>query len=159
MSIIAKYKFDSNIYADLLPEFNAEFTSDKYNTTDEEVDGIITRTIESNELPTLMRFGRVWVSGESATDNRTDSLLEVLDIDTSGLTSCNSMFRYCKNLTSITCNWNTSNVNNMNGMFDSCPLLTTLDVSNFDISNVTSMQSMFYGCSRFATYPYPTKSH
>ena len=69
MSIIAKYKFDKSIYADLLPEFNAEFTSDKYNTTDEEVDGIITRTIESDELPTLMRFGRVWVDGEPDTDN------------------------------------------------------------------------------------------
>ena len=77
MSIIAKYKFDKTIYADLLPEFNAEFTPDKYNTTDEEVDGIITRTIESNELPTLMRFGNnldTYVEGSEV------ALLEVLEM-------------------------------------------------------------------------------
>ena len=49
MSIIAKYKFDKSIYAYLLPEFITEFTSDKYNTTDEEVDGILTSTIECDE--------------------------------------------------------------------------------------------------------------
>ena len=151
MSIIAKYKFDSNIYADLLPEFNTEFTSDKYNTTDEEVDGIITRTIESDELPTLMRFGRVWVNGESATDNRTDSLLEILDMNTSGLTSCYSMFRYCTNLTSITCEWNTSNVTYMNHMFSNCHKLTSLDVSNFNTTNVTNMYAMFYNCNKLTS--------
>ena len=30
MSIIAKYKFDSSVYTDLVPEFNSEFTSDLY---------------------------------------------------------------------------------------------------------------------------------
>ena len=151
MSIIAKYKFDSSIYADLLPEFNAEFTSDKYNTTDEEVDGIITRTIESDELPTLMRFGRAWVSGESTTNSRTDSLLEVLDMDTSGLTDCSSMFRYCTNLTSIACNWDTSKVINMNSMFTDCQSLTSLDVSNWDTSNVTIMGYMFYNCNKLTS--------
>ena len=146
MSIIAKYKFDKSIYADLLPEFNAEFTSDKYNTTDEEVDGIITRTIESDELPTLMRFGRLWIEGESTADNRTDSLLEILDMNTSGLTDCNNMFRYCANLTSITCEWDTSNVINMYSMFNNCTNLTSLDVSNWNTSNVTNMYAMFHNC-------------
>ena len=146
MSIIAKYKFDKTIYADLLPEFNTEFTSDKYNTTDEEVEGIITRTIESDELPTLMRFGRVWVEGEVDTDNRTDSLLEVLDMNTSGLTSCGYMFRSNRNLTSISCEWVTSNVTTMTNMFAGCNNLTSLDVSNFNTSNVADMYGMFYNC-------------
>ena len=109
---------------------------------------LVNRTIESvnGDLPTLMRFGRTYVDGESATNNRTDSLLEVLDINTSGLTSCSNMFRYCKNLTSITCEWNTSNVTNMGNMFSTCYDLTSLDVSNFNTSNVTSMYSMFNGC-------------
>ena len=48
--IIAKYKFNSTLYADLVPEFNAEFTN--YTVTDEatETDGegnvIVTRAIE-----------------------------------------------------------------------------------------------------------------
>ena len=146
MSIIAKYKFDKTIYADLLPEFNPEFTSDKYNTTDEEVDGIITRTIESDELPTLMRFGRVYVEGESTTDNRTDSLLEVLDMNTSGLIDCSNMFRCNTNLTSIICEWDTSNVADMGNMFSDCDKLTTLDVGNFNTSNVTNMFCAFGDC-------------
>ena len=34
MGIVAKYKFDGSVYADLLPEFNEEFTD--YIITDEE---------------------------------------------------------------------------------------------------------------------------
>ena len=149
MSIIAKYKFDSSIYADLIPEFNAEFTD--YTITDEAEGNIITRTIESDELPTLMRFGRVWVEGESTVDSRTDSLLEVLDMDTSGLTDCRSMFRYCTNLTSITCEWDTSNVTNMYAMFCDCYNLVSLDVSNLNTSEVTNMGAMFYNCHLLTT--------
>ena len=154
MSIIAKYKFDSSIYADLIPEFNSEFTSDLYTITDEvdsENSNYIIRTIESDSLPTLMRFGRAWVDGETDTDNRTDSLLEVLDMNTSGLTSCDSMFRYCNKLTTLDLsNFDTSNVTTMNGMFNNCKNLTSLDVSNFDTSNVTDTTSMFTNTPRLA---------
>ena len=60
MGVICKYKYDSSIYADLIPEFNSEYSG--YTITDEIEGNIITRTIESDKLPTLMRFGRVWVS-------------------------------------------------------------------------------------------------
>ena len=151
MGVIAKYKFNNTLEANLLPEFNNEFTSDLYTITDE-VNGEVTiRTIESDSLPTLMRFGRMWVNGESNTDNRTDSLLEVLDMNTSGLTSCHSMFRYCKNLTSITCEWDTGNVTSMNYMFYCCNKLTSLNVSNFNTSNVTTMQNMFNSCYKLTS--------
>ena len=151
MGVIAKYKFNNTLEANLLPEFNSEFTSDLYTVTDEVEGEVTTRTIESGMLPTLMRFGRVYVEGETAADNRTDSLLEVLDMNTSGLTSCNNMFRYCKNLTSISCEWNTSNVTDMQIMFSNCINLTTLDVSNFDTSNVTNMSFMFRYCNNLTT--------
>ena len=149
MGVICKYKFDSSIYADLIPEFNSEYSG--YTITDEVEGNIITRTIESDKLPTLMRFGRVWVSGESDTDNRTDSLLEVLDMNINGLTDCNNMFRYCKNLTSITCEWDTSNVTNMNQMFYNCNVLTSLDVSNWNTSKVTNMNGMFQYCNNLTS--------
>ena len=142
--IIAKYKFDKSIYSNLIPVFN-----DGYNgyTISDEIDSEnsnhVIRTIECDTLPTLMRFGKVWVSGESATDNRTDSLLEILDMNTSGLTSCDSIFRYNTNLTSITCNFDTSNVTTMYQMFQNCNNLISLDLSNFDTSKVTDMTSMF----------------
>ena len=54
MAVIAKYKFNSTLYADLVPEFNAEFTN--YVVTDETTerdnDGnvIKTRVIEHDTL-------------------------------------------------------------------------------------------------------------
>jgi len=150
--IIAKYKFDKSIYSNLIPVFN-----DGYNgyTISDEIDSEnsnhVIRTIECDTLPTLMRFGKVWVSGESATDNRTDSLLEILDMNTSGLTSCDSIFRYNTNLTSITCNFDTSNVTTMYQMFQNCNNLISLDLSNFDTSKVTNMQGMFASCNKLTS--------
>ena len=63
-----------------------------------------------------------------------------------------SMFRYCKSLTSLDVSkWDTSNVTNMGNMFYNCSSLTTLDVSNFNTSNVTDMIAMFYNCRSLAT--------
>ena len=41
----------------------------------------------------------------------------------------------------------TSNVTNMNNMFNGCSSLTTLDLSGLNTSKVTTMQEMFSGCS------------
>ena len=142
MGIVAKYKFDGSVYADLIPEFNAEFTN--YNITDEVEGNIITRTIESDSLPTLMRFGS---NLETYVEGSEIALLEVLEMDTSGLTSCNRMFRYCTNLTSIICDWDTTKVTNMNAMFRNCSSLINLDVSNFNTSKVADMNDMFRNCS------------
>ena len=145
LSTVAKYKYDRNIYEDLVPEFNEGYMG---FVEDEEIDenGIVTRVIEHAELPTLMRFGRVWVEGETDADNRTDSLLKVLDMNTSGLTDCHSMFRFNTNLTSISCEWDTCNITDMCAMFEHCYNLIALDLSNFNTSKVTNMNYMFNGC-------------
>ena len=39
----------------------------------------------------------------------------------------------------------------MQGMFQECISLTTLDISNFDTSNVTSMGGIFSGCRSLTT--------
>ena len=60
----------------------------------------------------------------------------------------NGMFDNCRSLTSLdVSNWDTSNVTNMDAMFNNCRSLTTLDLSNWDTSNVTNMGSMFWGCN------------
>ena len=74
------------------------------------------------------------------------------DFDTSAVTSMNSMFGYCINLTTLDLSsFNTSAVTNMNEMFKYCQRLTTLDLSSFNTSSVTSMNSMFGYCINLTT--------
>ena len=143
MAIICKYKFNSTLCADYLPEFNTEFTG--YTKTDvDNGDNTITRTIEHDTLkPTLIRFG----NSQSVTD-REKSLLELIECNTSNLTNMDSMFFGCSSLTSLNLsNFNTSKVTNTSAMFYNCSSLTTLDLSNFNTSKVTNMNSMFNGCT------------
>ena len=68
-------------------------------------------------------------------------------------TSCYNWFCGCTELTTIEGieYLNTENVTNMDGMFQNCRLLTTLDLSRFDTKNVTDMRGMFYDCSALTT--------
>ena len=44
-------------------------------------------------------------------------------------------------------NWNTNNVNNIEGIFYECSSLTKLpDISKWNTNNVIDMNSIFYGC-------------
>ena len=76
----------------------------------------------------------------------------VPELDTSKVTTMNSMFSSCKNLISLDLsNWDTSNVTDMNYMFNVCSNLTTLDLSNWDTSKVTTMNQMFQTCSKLTS--------
>lgn len=144
MAIIAKYKFDSNLCADYLPTFNSEFTG--YTKSDvNNSDGTITRTISHDTLkPTLMRFG----GAINTSTDREKSLLEVMECDTSNVTSMHTMFSGCSNLISLnTSNFDTSKVTNMFFAFNGCLSLASLNLSSFDTSKVTNMNSIFENCS------------
>ena len=43
--------------------------------------------------------------------------------------------------------WNTSNINDMSGMFSGCQKLTDLDLTGFDTANVHDMSYMFFECT------------
>ena len=141
MGVIAKYKFNQEVYADFIPEFNSEFTD--YTITDEiDTDGYTIRTIESDSLPTLMRFGAT-----TQTD-REKSLLQVYECNTENVTNMNSMFNNCSSLTSLdVSNFNIENITSMNSMFANCSSLISLDVSNFNTGNITNMNGIFNNCS------------
>ena len=67
--------------------------------------------------------------------------------NTSNVTNMFSMFDSCRVLTSLDLSsFDTSNVTDMFNMFSFCSNLTSLDLSSFDTSNVTNMTSMFEGC-------------
>ena len=73
-------------------------------------------------------------------------------LDTSSVTSMDSMFSSCSSLTTLDVSgWDTSKVTDMNSMFDDCTSLTTLDVSGFDTSSVTDMGAMFAECYSLTT--------
>jgi surface protein len=63
-------------------------------------------------------------------------------------TDLGSMFSECENLKTINGikDWDTSNVENMNGMFFNCKSLESLDLSSFNTSQVTTMDTMFFNC-------------
>ena len=68
-------------------------------------------------------------------------------LNTSEVTSMQSMFAYCDKLTTIdVSNFDTSKVTYMGRMFFLCKGVTDLDLSNFDTRNVTTMGEMFSEC-------------
>ena len=132
--IIAKYKFTTGV--DTLPTFNTGYTYIVSDTINE--DGTTTRIItnEDDIVPTSISF------------NSKTGLLEILEIDISGLTSFSDLFNGCENLTTIHGHedWNTSKITSFNATFQSCKKLQSLDMTNWDVSNVTTFSSAFYAC-------------
>ena len=145
MGIVAKYKFNQNLYENYLPTFNSTFTD--YTITDEnDTDGFTIRIIESDGLPTLMKFG-----ANNITD-REKSLLEVFECNTDEVTDMSDMFGNCRNLTSLELSsFNTEKVKNMSDMFYYCSSLTSLDLSSFNTQNVTNMSYMFHSCKKLTS--------
>ena len=69
-------------------------------------------------------------------------------IDITHLNSLQNFFRDITNLISIsfTPEFNTENVENMNGMFWECISLISINFSNLNTKNVKDMEAMLYGC-------------
>ena len=73
--------------------------------------------------------------------------IDLSNLDTSNVTNMNAMFNSCRALVSLDVSgFNTSNVASMDNMFYQCHALPSLDVSSFDTSAVTNMHGMFYQC-------------
>ena len=76
----------------------------------------------------------------------------IKNLNTEKVTNMNSMFRDCKQLTSLdVSNFNTENVTDMGNMFSGCEQLTSLDVSNFNTENVTNMRYIFSSCKQLTS--------
>ena len=78
--------------------------------------------------------------------------LDLSSFITSEVTNMNHMFTYCRKLTSLKLNnFNTSKVTDMSYMFSTCNELTSLNLSNFDTSKVINMSTMFYSCKKLTS--------
>jgi surface protein len=58
------------------------------------------------------------------------------------------MFSTCKKLILVGSDWDTGKVTTMNSMFSNCTNLTEVDLSNWDTGKVTTMDSMFNYCTK-----------
>ena len=74
--------------------------------------------------------------------------LDLSNFDTSNVTDMELMFNECIKLKTINGlnKLNTSQVTNMGGMFQKCFKIEYLDLTNFDTSNVTDIGDMFNKC-------------
>ena len=75
--------------------------------------------------------------------------------------SCVDMFRGLTSLQEIEFgdNFNTENVTSMQGMFEGCTGLTSLDnldLDHFNTDGVTNMSRLFYGCSQLGIIAFPS---
>lgn len=71
------------------------------------------------------------------------NLLEVIDANSSNITSTAYMFNGCSSLTTVHL-FDTSNVTTMQSMFQGCSSLTTVPL--FNTSNVDSIDAMLWNC-------------
>ena len=73
-------------------------------------------------------------------------------LNTSEVTTMNSMFGECRALTSLDVKtFDTQNVTDMSRLFSGCAALKTLDLTKFDMKKVTEMASMFADCKNLTT--------
>ena len=74
--------------------------------------------------------------------------IDLVNINTSKVTSMKAMFNGCENLETLDLsNFDTSNVDNVQTMFHECRKLTSLDLSSFDTRKVKRMKKMFFNMS------------
>ena len=76
--------------------------------------------------------------------------LDLSNFNTSNVNDMNRMFNKCHKLKEIKGinKFNTNKVTDMQVMFQACYELKYLDLSNFDTSNVTNMIGMFNKCNK-----------
>lgn len=76
-----------------------------------------------------------------------ESIENISYLHTENMTNMQGMFDSCASLKTIdVSSFDTSGVLSMSGMFGSCSALTKVNANNLDTSKVTSMSGMFNGC-------------
>ncbi len=155
---------ENQVFVDLIISYVKDSTHSLNYTAEEFIEtlgsNVRTLTADSTEKGltvsddglTANAYG-IKLSGEFSSNNSLPSSLTSIDftgIDTSGVTSMNSMFANIKATSMNLSTLDTSNVTDMHKMFNSCFYLESIDVSSFDTSKVTDMSEMFSLCDNLA---------
>ena len=76
--------------------------------------------------------------------------------NTAKVVNMDGMFEGCKNLISLDLSsFDTKNVYDMSDMFMNCRNLTDINLSSLDVKIMTFLEGMFYGCSNKLLWIYP----
>ena len=90
-------------------------------------------------------FPNIYINNNAAIKLK---IKKVLNLGTVGWTKLERAFKGCSNLTEFTAgSTNTSAVDSLNGTFQNCTSLASLNVSSFDTSLVTDMYALLYGAA------------
>lgn len=73
------------------------------------------------------------------------------DVDISQVTTLDSMFSYCSNMTVPPTAWDTKNITNMRSLFMNCSKLES--IPNYNTQNVTTLERVFNSCSKITSIP------
>ena len=121
---------------------------DIYSTTPRFYDEATKAVMDASMADYAPSFMTTWFYGCSALTS-----IEGMEyLNTSEVLQMNGLFQGCSSLTSLDLTgFDTSNVTTMNGMFAGCSSLTELDLSSFNTSKVKDMGGIFAECSNLKT--------
>ena len=98
-------------------------------------------------IKTVKVSGKGLTKAQHMFDNIRMTSIDLSGLDTSQVTNMECMFDCCASLKTLDLsNFNTSKVTKMGDMFGHCEALTKVNVSSFDTRNVTDMHDMFICC-------------
>ena len=105
------------------------------------------KTVEIHFSSLLTKFGNLF-SCNSIGSQEVKEKYDFSHFDSSNVINMNSMFDNCDTIEYINfTNFKTSSVTDMSNMFKGCKSLKSLNLESFDTSSVTDMSNMFSGCN------------
>ena len=151
-------KKDSKLFGEKFVENNKDICKMRINGKEYQISEKFDFSNFNNELITIKLKGMKNVSDMTEMFSCTSLLLSATDLSkcyTSNIFCMERLFWYCDfSLLPDISNWDTSNVKNMKGMFDTCDKLISLpDISKWDTSNVIDMSDMFNRCNSLKSLP------
>ena len=107
------------------------------------------RTIDISSFDTsqVETFQSFFAGNCTYGDMMLTNIIGLENLNTTNVTNMQTMFQRCVNLTTLDLShFNTSKVTNFVNMFYGCESLYNLNISSFVTTSATSMQGMFYNC-------------
>ena len=163
--ITIKYKFkkDNNqdkikIFGNKFIYYNSNALETEINQKREKISSVYKGALDLNGELEVKLFGFDKITNMNYMFDSCSSIekLEISDMNTSNINNMKGVFQLCLSLITLPdiSKWDTKNVIDMNFMFQNCKsLLSFPDISKWNIENVRNMTCMFCNCSSISNLP------